>query len=62
MPKEALQNHITWCFKRFADFTDYIHHDQYINRLNDAKYMWYNAVAIPVTSFKYDKQAVHMVC
>jgi len=22
MPKEELQNHIAWCFKRFADFTD----------------------------------------
>ena len=61
MPKGELQNHIAWCFKRFADFTDYVDHDQYFSRLNDAKYIRYNAVAIPVTSFQCDEQAVHMV-
>jgi len=61
MPKGELQNHFAWCFRRFAAFTDYVDHDQYFSRLKDAKYMWYNAVAIPVTSFQCDEQAVHMV-
>jgi len=52
MPKGELQNHMAWCFKRFADFTDYVDHYQYFSRLNDAKYIQYNAVAIPVTSFE----------
>jgi len=60
MPKGELQNHIAWCFKRFADFTDYVDHDQYLSCINDAKYIPYNAVAIPVTSFLRDKEAVHM--
>jgi hypothetical protein len=61
MPKGELQNHIAWCFKRFADFTDYVDHDQYFSCLNDAKYIWYNAVEIPAPSFQSDEQAVHMV-
>jgi len=61
MPKGELQNHIDWCFKRVADFMDYVDHDQYFSRLNDAKYIWYNAVTIPVTSVECDKQVVHMV-
>jgi hypothetical protein len=61
MLKEELQNHIAWCFKRFADLTDYIHHDQYFSRLNNAKYIKYNAVAIHVTSFRCNELAVHMV-
>jgi hypothetical protein len=61
MLKGELQNHIAWCFKRFADFTDYINHDQYFSHLNDAKYIRYNAVGILVTSFQSDKQGVHMV-
>jgi len=61
MPKGELQNHIAWCFKRFADFTDYVDHDQYFSCLNDANFIQYNAVAIPVTSFQCDEQAVHMV-
>jgi len=61
MPKGELQNHIGWCFKRFADITDYIEHDQYFSRLNDAKYIRYHAVAIPVTSFECDEHEVHMV-
>jgi len=62
MPKWELQNHIVWCFKRFADFTDYIDHDQYFSCLNNAKHIPYKAVAIPVTSIHCDEQAVHMVC
>ena len=61
MPKGELQNQIAWCFERFADFTDCVDHNQYFSRLNDAKYIGYNAVAILVTSFQSDKQAVHMV-
>jgi len=61
MPKEELQNHIAWYFKRFADFTDYVDHDQYFSRLNDAKCIWYNPVAIPVMSFQCNEEAVHMV-
>jgi len=61
MPEGELQNHIAWCFKRFADFTDYVDHDQYFSCLNSVKYIWYSTVAIPVTSFQCDEQAVHMV-
>jgi hypothetical protein len=61
MPKWVLQNHIAWCFKRFEEFIDYVDHDQYFSHLNDAKYILYNAVAIPVTSFQSDEQVVHMV-
>ena len=61
MPKGELQNHIAWCFKRFADFTDYIDHNQYFSNLNNAKYIRYNTVAIPVTSCQCDEQGVHMV-
>ena len=46
MPKGELQNHIAWCFKRFADFTDYVDHAQYFSRLNDANYIRKNTVAI----------------
>jgi len=52
MPKGELHNDITWCFKRFNDFIDYVNHDQYFNHLNDAKYIRPNAVAILETSFK----------
>jgi len=61
MPKWELQNHIDWCLKRFADFTDYINHNQYFSHLNNDEYIRFNAVAIPVTSFQCDKQAVHKV-
>jgi len=27
MPKGELQNHIAWCFKRFADFADYVNYN-----------------------------------
>ena len=62
MPKGELQNPITWCFRRFANFTDYVDQDRYFARLNDAQYIGYNSVALPVTSFQCDEQAVHMVC
>jgi len=62
MPNGELQNHIAWFFKRFANFTDYVDHDQYFIRLNDATFIRFNAVAILVKSFQWDKQAVHMVC
>jgi hypothetical protein len=39
IPKGELQNHIAWFVKRFADFTDYVDHDQYFSRLNDEKYI-----------------------
>jgi hypothetical protein len=61
MPNGELQNHIACCFKRFANFIDYIDHNQYFSRLDDAKYIRYNTVAILVTSFQCDEQAVHMV-
>jgi hypothetical protein len=35
MPNGELQNHIPWCFQRFADFTDYVNHDQYFSHLNN---------------------------
>jgi len=62
LPKGELQNHISWCFKRFADFTDYVDHDLWFSRLNNANYIRYNTVAIPKMSFQYDEQAVHAVC
>jgi len=61
MPKGELLNHIASCSKRFADFTDYIDHDQLFTCLKDAKYIWYNAVGIPVTSFQCHAKAVYMV-
>jgi hypothetical protein len=39
IPKGELQNHIAWFVKRFADFTEYVDHDQYFSRLNDEKYI-----------------------
>ena len=61
MPQGEQQNHITGYFKRFTDFKDYIDYGQYFSHLNDAKYIQYNAVAIPVMSFQCDQQAVHIV-
>jgi len=61
MPKGELQNHIAWCFKRFANCTDYVDHDSYFSCLNDVIYIWHNTVGIPVTSFQCNEQAVHMV-
>jgi len=61
MPKGELQNHIAWCFKRFADFTDYVDHNHYFSHLNDAKYIRYNTVATLVKSLQCEEQAVHMV-
>jgi len=61
MPKGELQSHIAWCFKRFANFTDYVHHEQYFSCCNDWKYIQYREVTIPVTSFQCNEFAVHMV-
>jgi len=62
MPKGELQNHIAWCFKRFADFTHSINHVQYFSHLNIVKFIRYNVVAaILVMFFPCNKQAVHMV-
>jgi len=61
IPKGELQNHIAWCFKIFADITDYVGHNQYFCRLNDAKYIRYNAVAHLLPSFQCNEEAVHMV-
>jgi hypothetical protein len=61
MPKEELQNRIALYFKRVADFTDYVDHNQYFNPLINAKYILFNAVAILMTSFLCDDQAVDMV-
>jgi len=61
IPKGELQNHIAWCVKRFADFTEYVNHDQYVSHLNDAKYIRSKAIGIPVMSVQCDKQAVYMV-
>jgi len=60
--KGELQNHIAWCFKRIANFTDYVNDDQYFSRLKDGKYIQYDAVEIPVTTLSFDEPAVHMVC
>jgi len=61
MPTGELQNHNTWCFKKFPDFVDDIDHDHYFSPLNDVQYFLYNAVAVQVKSFQYNKQAVHMI-
>ena len=61
MPKRELHNDIAWSYKRFADFTDHVDHDQYLSRLNDEIYNRYNTVAIWVTSYQCDEHAVHMV-
>ena len=55
-----LQNHIAWCFTRFADFTDYIDHHQSFCHLINGKYILHNAVAILVMSFQCGKYALHM--
>ena len=39
LSKGELQNHIAWCFKRFAHFKDCINHKQYFSHLNDAKFI-----------------------
>jgi hypothetical protein len=62
MPTVELQTHIARCFKRFGDFIDYVNHDQYFSHQHDAKYIRFNTVAFPVTSFQCDPQAVPMVC
>jgi len=61
MTKWDLRNYIAWYFKTLTDFTHYVDQDQYFSTLNDAKYILYSTVAIPVTSCQCDKQAVPMV-
>jgi len=48
MPEGEPKNHIAWSFQRFADFTDYVDHNPYFSRPNDAKYIQYNAVVTGV--------------
>jgi hypothetical protein len=36
MPKAELQNHIALSFLQFANFTDYVNHDQHFSCHNDA--------------------------
>jgi hypothetical protein len=61
MQKGELQHHIAPGFKRFTNCTDYVDHDPNFSRLKDSKNIPYNGVAILVTSFHSDQQAVHMV-
>jgi len=61
MPDRELQDYIEWCSKIFADLMDYFDSDQYFSRLNDAKYIRYNAVRMPVKSSQCNQQTVHMV-
>jgi len=61
MPKGELQNHMACCFKGCADFTDYVDHDQFFSRHNNAEYIRLNTVQIRVMSIECDEQAVHMV-
>ena len=62
MPNRELLNQIAWSYTRFVDFEEYINHDQYFGRICHAEYILSSAVAIPVTSFQCDEQAVHIVC
>jgi len=61
MPKGEPHNHIARCLKRFGDFPDYVNHNQYFSCLTDAKSIRYKTVAIPVTSFQRQMEAVHIV-
>jgi len=40
MPNRELLHHIAWCFKRFANITDYVNHEQYCSDLNNAHLIW----------------------
>jgi len=60
-PDAELQNHILGYFKWFADFTDYVKHNQYFSGLNHARSIQYNTVAILVMSYHCDEQDVGMV-
>jgi len=62
MPKQELQNHIAWCFQRFAELSDYFDHDRYFNHFNDAIYIQYSTVELQVTFVECDERAVHTVC
>jgi hypothetical protein len=61
MSKWEVQNHITWCFKRFADFTDYIDYAEYVSNLNIAIFIQCIAMAVWVTSFHCDRQGLLML-
>jgi hypothetical protein len=61
MPKEELQNHIAWCFKRYGNNSRYVNHDEEFRRLEDVKYSRFDSASIPVTSFQGDKQTIHIV-
>jgi len=62
MPTGESQNHIALCFKRFADFPDYVNHNLYFSRVNNAQHIPYKGVAVPVMTFCCDELAVHEVC
>jgi hypothetical protein len=55
MPPGKLHNHIVWCVLGFANYTDDMDDDYYFSHLNNAKYIRYYRVAIPVTSFQCDE-------
>jgi hypothetical protein len=61
MPKRAPENHFACCFESFADITDYADHTQCFCLPNDAKYIWYIALAILATVLNYDELAVRLV-
>ena len=58
---EEQVNHIPWCLMRFSNVADKVDHNQYFSRLNHAKHISHNAVAIPMMSFQCDKQAFDIV-
>ena len=62
MRKGEVQNHNASCFKRFANYTDYVDHNHDSTHFNNANHTWYNTVAVPETSFQCDEQAVHIFC
>lgn len=61
IPNRELQNLIVWCCNRYADFTDYLEHDQYFSCLNNTTYIPYNAEAVPVMSFECNERVVYIV-
>jgi len=61
MPNGEQQNYIAWCFKTFANFTDYIDHTQHFCHMTNAIYIRYNAIPILEMSFQCDKQAAYKV-
>jgi hypothetical protein len=61
MPNGEQLNYFGSYFKRFANCTDYVQHNQHFSCHKDAKHIPYNAVPIPVMPFHRNKQAVHTV-